>query len=225
MEPQNINKQISDKIDNLKYTDFDEPKGEVNKVSDKITIGWDKIITEPFSNTSKETLKELKYLGRLTNNLTQSEKSLIDLVDKEPLDLFKPILKKHNLELDLPKFNKIWAMTEPVIMNLKAKYNRPRPYQLAPFFGIDIKIQESETHHTGAYPSGHTAYAAMAALMLSDLYPDFSNQFFQKIGMAGYARNLQGVHYPSDNRAAMVITGAIWENIRTQFPPVNTTES
>ena len=225
MDPTSINKEISDKIDNLKYTDFAEPRGKVGKVSDKITIGWQKILSDPFPNTSEETIKELKYLANLTKNLTYEQKALVELVDKEPLDLFHPLLKKHGLRLDVEKFNKIWAITEPVVMNLKAKYNRVRPQHLAPFFGLEVKVKESETHHTGAYPSGHTTYAAMAALMLSDLYPDLSDQFFQKIGMAGYARNLQGVHYPSDNRAAMVLSGAIWENIRTQFPPVNTTEN
>ena len=221
MKPQNINKQISEKIDNLKYTDFAEVLGKTNKVSDDITISWKIVIPDPPPNTSKETFKELRYLAHLTKNISIKQKELVEIVDVESLDLFRPILKKRGLDMDVETFNKIWAIADPVIMNLKAQYNRPRPAHLGPFFGLDIKVIETDTHHTAAYPSGHTTYAAMAALFLSDLYPDLSDQFFQQVGMAGYARILQGVHYPSDNRAAMIVSGAIWEDIRSNFLPNN----
>ena len=122
MDPTSINKEISDKIDNLKYTDFSEPRGNVGKVSDKITIGWQKILSDPFPNTSEETIKELKYLANLTKNLTYEQKALVELVDKEPLDLFHPLLKKHGLRLDVEKFNKI--VEEKSIIGVKRKKSR-----------------------------------------------------------------------------------------------------
>jgi len=213
-----VSQEVSEKINQLKYTDFDtDYKKKDHNVSDKMTIDWKNVLPKPQSNTSKETSKELRYLSQLTNNLSPQQIDLINLVDTEPLDLFTPILRKNGLSLDKSVFNKIWSMTEPIVMSLKDKYDRPRPYQIADLFGLKIKVTESNTHHTPAYPSGHTAYAAMAALYLDELYPDLADQFFHQVGMAGYARILQGVHYPSDNRASMVITGAIWEDIRPFF--------
>ena len=207
MDTQEISTEISNKIDQLKYTDFVEYKEKTNKISDKITIDWEGILPGPPLNTSEETLKELRYLSQLTNNLGPSQRALVDLVDSEPLDLFRPIIKRYGLHLDQDVFDEIWNITEPVAMSLKDMYNRPRPAQLAGCYGLKINVVESETHHTPAYPSGHTMYASMGALLLDSLYPEFSDQFFQQVGMAGYARILQGVHYPSDNRASMIISG------------------
>jgi len=39
------------------------------------------------------------------------------------------------------------------------------------------------------------------------------------INLAGFARCLQGVHYPSDNEASMVISGAIWQDVRYKLFP------
>ena len=78
---------------------------------------------------------------------------------------------------------------------------------------------ESDSMKSPAYPSGHTAYAALGAYLLADMYPEQSSEFFGKVGDAGHARCLQGVHYPSDNEAAMVITGAIWQDVRYKMFP------
>lgn len=210
-----INKSLAERIDSIVYT-TDE---KTFKVSNQLTIDWENVLPEPPKNSSNETKKELKYLADITENLSVSQKNLVYLVDKEPLDLYNDILRRHGLKMPRGIFNKVWRITEPVIMNLKHKFNRPRPEQLAKFYGLNINVTETKTHHTPAYPSGHTAYCAMGAYILSDMYPEHSSEFFGKIGDAGFARCLQGVHYPSDNEAAMVISGAIWQDIRYKIFP------
>jgi len=102
---------------------------------------------------------------------------------------------------------------------LKHKFNRPRPKQLGDLLNYKINVTESRTHHTPAYPSGHTVYAALGAYLFSDMYPHKSSEFFKMISLAGLARCLQGVHYPSDNEASMVISGAIWQDVRYKLFP------
>ena len=134
-----VSQEVSEKINQLKYTDFDtDYKKKDHNVSDKMTIDWKNVLPKPQSNTSKETSKELRYLSQLTNNLSPQQIDLINLVDTEPLDLFTPILRKNGLSLDKSVFNKIWSMTEPIVMSLKDKYDRPRPYQIADLFGLKI---------------------------------------------------------------------------------------
>jgi hypothetical protein len=210
-----INKSLAERIDSIVYT----TDKKTFKVSNQLTIDWANVLPEPPKNSSNETKKELKYLADITENLSVSQKNLVYLVDKEPLDLYNDILRRHGLKMPRDKFNKVWNITRPIIMNLKHKFNRPRPEQLAKFYGLNINVTETKTHQTPAYPSGHTAYCAVGAYILSDLYPERSSEFFGKIGDAGFARCLQGVHYPSDNEAAMVITGAIWQNIRYKIFP------
>jgi hypothetical protein len=210
-----INKSLAERIDSIVYT----TDKKTFKVSNQLTIDWANVLPESPKNSSNETKKELKYLADITENLSVSQKNLVYLVDKEPLDLYNDILRRHGLKMPRDKFNKVWNITRPIIMNLKHKFNRPRPEQLAKFYGLNINVTETKTHQTPAYPSGHTAYCAVGAYILSDLYPEHSSEFFGKIGDAGFARCLQGVHYPSDNEAAMVITGAIWQNIRYKIFP------
>ena len=210
-----LDKAFSENINSVKYTDSKKSW----KVSDRITIDWRNVLPDPPANNSKETAKELEYLQAITKNLTISDRNLIELVDKEPLDLYNPILKSNGLKMPESDFKKMWNLTYPVIMNLKHQYNRPRPEQLAERLGFKANVVKTKTHHTPAYPSGHTAYAAMGAYLLADMYPELSSDFFRKISEAGLARCLQGVHYPSDNEASMVISGAIWQDIRYKLFP------
>ena len=99
-------------------------------------------------------------------------------------------------------------------MNLKWQYNRPRPHQLSPKFGVEINYISTDTTDTPSYPSGHTAYAAMLASVLSEMYPEYSGELYELVNVAGKAREMQGVHYESDNDASMVIVGALWQDVR-----------
>ena len=215
MKLSDIEKAFSENINSIKYTDSKKSW----KVSDRITIDWRNVLPDPPANNSKETAKELEYLQAITKNLTISERNLIELVDKEPLDLYNPILRRHDLKMPKKDFKKIYNLTYPVIMNLKHQYNRPRPKQLGDRLGFKINVIETKTHHTPAYPSGHTVYAAMGAYLLADKYPELSSEFFRKISDVGLARCLQGVHYPSDNEASMVISSAIWQDLRYKLFP------
>ena len=210
-----FNKSLSSRLDSVVYTN----KTRTWKVPKIITIDWEGVLPEPPKNTSEETKKELQYLEKLTSNLGYEEKNLIDLVDKEPLDLYKPIFSKMGKPIPKKDFEKIWKISEPIVMNLKHKFNRPRPKQLGDLLNYKINVTESKTHHTPAYPSGHTVYAALGAYLFSDMYPHKSSEFFKMISLAGLARCLQGVHYPSDNEASMVISGAIWQDVRYKLFP------
>ena len=210
-----FNKSLSSRLDSVVYTN----KTRTWKVPKIITIDWEGVLPEPPKNTSEETKKELQYLEKLTSNLGYEEKNLIDLVDKEPLDLYKPIFSKMGKPIPKKDFEKIWKISEPIVNNLKHKFNRPRPKQLGDLLNYKINVTESKTHHTPAYPSGHTVYAALGAYLFSDMYPHKSSEFFKMISLAGLARCLQGVHYPSDNEASMVISGAIWQDVRYKLFP------
>ena len=216
MDSKEIFGEYSKEIDTIKYTD------EVKEypVSDDITVGWQNSLPKPPKNSSLITIHELQYLSKLTSNLTQQQIGLVNLVDVEPLDLFTPVLKRNNLDpIKKSDWKKLWNASRSPMMNLKYKFNRPRPDQLAPLYGLKVNVLRTKTHHTPAYPSGHTYYTAMAAHMLSAMYPEHNGEFFRLVGVAGLARCLQGVHYPSDNDSAMALSGIIWEDLRLKLFP------
>ncbi len=204
------NTEVTTSVRNIKYGEGTRTW----KVSDKVTIGWKNVLPMPPENTSDFTIQELMKMSELTQSLTSQERDLVYMVDDNPNHVFAKMIKKHGLKDHSEEFKKAWSITDPIIMNLKWKFNRPRPYQLAEAYGINIKVLKTKTHHTPAYPSGHTAWAAMMGYILAEHYPEHSSEIFDKIDLAGNARVLQGVHYPSDNDASMVITGALWQDIK-----------
>ena len=207
---QGADDNISAKINSIKYGKSDR----MWAVSDKITIGWRSVLPEPPANDSDFTKMELNQVASMTKSLKSEQIDLIKMVDVNPRSVFEKMINKHNLKDYKNEVDKAWTLVRPIMLNLKWKFNRPRPYQVAEAYGIDIKVLLTDTHHTPAYPSGHSAEAAMMGYVLAEHYPEHSSEIFDKIDLAGKARVLQGVHYPSDNDASMVITAALWQDIK-----------
>ena len=205
--------ELLKEIQNLKYG---EPS-RTWKVSDKITIGWEDILAPPPENDSNWTQRELNAVSSETKNLMSANLDLIKMVDDDPNHVFEKLQKRTHMLSHKEDFKKAWALAKPVIMNLKWKFNRPRPYQLAPLYGIDVNVIDTETHHTPSYPSGHTTQGALMGLILSEYYPEHSPEIFWNIELVARARVSQGVHYPSDNEAAMVLASALWLDIKPQI--------
>jgi len=172
------------------------------------------IIPPPPKNSSLTTKKELENIAKATKNRTNKELDLVYLVDNEPIDLFTNSLYKRGMKFPKDVFDSYYNILEQYVYALKFYYNRARPEKLAPYFNLEIEVIYTETHHTPAYPSGHTMYSELAAQILSDLYPELREEFFQLSDYCGLARILQGVHYPSDNKAARIAVNKLYPLIK-----------
>ena len=204
--------KVSDNIVSMKYSDNIPPE---KRVSDLVSIDWRNVLPEPPENNSQITREEIQEVSELSDKRTDRQVELVMVVDKDIRVMFERLLKDNNLSYPAEKIKKIYnTIVFPVIMNLKWQYNRPRPYQLAPKFGVKIDYIPTDTINTPSYPSGHTAYATIIASVLSEMYPEFSSEFYELVNVAGKAREIQGVHYESDNDASMVIVGALWQDIK-----------
>lgn len=202
-------------INNIKYTE----KIKKYKISSNISIDWKNVLAKPPENNSDTTKKELEYLQKLTSKISSDDIRFIHEIDKDPRLPFLDVLKKINLSFPHKEFNKAYSILKPIILNIKYIHNRPRPFQLAEVMGYKINVIKTDTINTPSYPSGHTSYAALCAYLLAAMYPEHSGHFFDRVAIVGETRMMQGVHYPSDNEASMVITGAIWEDIRYRLFP------
>ncbi len=204
--------KIAEDITSMKYSDKIPPE---KKVSDLVSIDWKNVLPEPPENNSQITREELQEIAALTARRTEKQEQLVMVVDEDSKLIFDPLLQKNNLSYPAEKIKRLYdTVIYPVIINLKWQYNRPRPSQLGPKFGVKIDYITTDPIHTPSYPSGHTAYATMIASVLSEMYPEFSSEFYELANVAGKAREIQGVHYESDNDASMVIVGALWQDVR-----------
>lgn len=179
-----------------------------------LDIDWKKIIPRPPQNSSTQTAREMKVLQTATKSRTYKEIELIYMVDSEPLTLFYNFLENKNLSFPKNTFDEYYNILEQYIYALKSYFNRARPEQLAPYFNMELEILYTDTHNTPSYPSGHTMYAALAAHILSERYPDYEKKFFELAKYCALGRILQGVHFPSDNEASFEATKILYAAIK-----------
>lgn len=212
-----LDNSIVESIDNIKFStdkDFEYWKKNPYPIVVGLDIDWKNLIPNPPPNRSEQTKSELRQVQLVSTNRTDAEVKLVYEVDKDPGLIFVPFLENKKLPYPKEEIEAYWSVIYPLVMNLKWFYNRPRPYQLGPKYGMEIKYIRTETHNTPAYPSGHTAYGNLVSLVLSEKYPEYAKDFKVFSDQTGEARVLQGVHYPSDNDAAVKLTNNIWRDIK-----------
>ena len=97
----------------------------------------------------------------------------------------------------LPKvdlmFRKVLYEEGAVVQAGKRSFKRPRPFVLDP--RIEPVIDKPGN---GSYPSGHTMWARLVGLLLSDMLPEYRNEIMARADEYGFNRVVAGVHYPSD---------------------------
>ena len=95
----------------------------------------------------------------------------------------------------------------------KDTFDRPRPFltekRLSP---IVFKPPSA------SYPSGHTTWAVMCAIVLADMVPERRAQLFARGDEYGHNREVAGVHYPSDvaagHLAGTALASALFQSAR-----------
>jgi acid phosphatase (class A) len=80
--------------------------------------------------------------------------------------------------------------TEVLVAQAKAYFDRPRP------------AGARQTH--GSYPSGHAAFAACTAILLSAMVPEKRDAIFARAEIFADRRIVAGVHYPTDVEAGWI---------------------
>lgn len=210
-------------IDDVRYiSGFDYRQSQYGHTKFPELAGLDlfSILPEPYKNSSKETQAELKEIVSNTKALEKSDKirEFTKKADKEPLFIYQPVLDKLNIRFPEGKFLDLYYhYVYDIIDHLKHYYNRPRPTQLMKYYDMEIPVMVTDTHQTPAYPSGHTAYAALASEILSDRYPEHRKIFDDLAVQIGMSRQYQGVHYPSDNSVSIKLIKTIYPKIKKYY--------
>jgi hypothetical protein len=200
-------------LKDLKYSkDFVYESGQ-----GALNINWKNILPQPPKNNSLSTSKELEIVAEATKKRSNKAVELVYKVDDDPLHLFFDFLESKSIKENRGEFDQYYNLVEPYTYALKYYFNRPRPEQIAPYLNTKINVLYTETHHTPAYPSGHTIYAAIAAHLFSEKYPQYRKEFFELAKQAGIARILQGVHYPSDNKAGMIVSEFLFPKVKERL--------
>jgi len=156
-------------------------------------------LPDPPANSSDQTRAELNYLLYLQHNRTAEDISssiyLSDHLDTPPSQVGQALgywTEPQKLPLTDSLMDRVTTDGNFFLWSLKFKYSRVRPYMVEP------RIHDLEESKASSYPSGHVTYAYIYAFIYGELAPEFSDYFMAKAYMMSHARQIIGVHYPSD---------------------------
>jgi hypothetical protein len=160
---------------------------------------------QPPSNDSSTTLDEVKYLSSIKPN-----KNVV-MKFEEVEDVVKPYAE----ELGIGKYvDDVIHESVKFIMTLKYEYNRPRPYQIAEFYNINLNGTETDSMKTPSYPSGHAIQGYLVADILSKHNPSNTAEY-QRLGEdIAQSRIIGKAHYPSDKKYAKKVAKALFKGLK-----------
>lgn len=148
----------------------------------------------------KIAMTELQYMIDLQNQLTDEDKSFIDICEKSVEDVWAKALKELGItKIEKAELKEFIDITDGVLMSLKYHYQRPRPLQLAYVYSMPLYPFLATTANSPAYPSGHSFDAYKIAFLLSKRYPEKAMALIQIAEDITMSRVKGGVHYPSDS--------------------------
>ena len=180
-----------------------------SKIDYPITLFEDfEISLMPYpENSSKQTIDELKELS-----LIEVDKDFV----KEHDDVDGIFQKKHKelgLEFNRNEAKDLLRQSSKYIMKEKYKYNRPRPYQLAEFYNIDLNGFDLDSMKTPSYPSGHATQGYLLGKFYSDRHPDYRKEFMRLGEDVAESRIVAKAHFPSDKKAGIDLAEKLFDNL------------
>ena len=166
----------------------------------------------PTSNSSKKTHHEI-------NDILKKQKDITDeRIENMREELFLlSIIQRFNVnEEEYYILEKIITQNvNPVILNLKLKYNRVRPYIL----DKRIKPIITKPQHP-SYPSGHSTQVHFICNLLSDKYPKNKKKYQNIAEYIAVNREYAGFHYHSDTEFGKYIARILADHYINNGNPI-----
>ena len=91
----------------------------------------------PPTNSSKQTLDEIKFIQKLVANATDEVKQQFINCDHDPYYI-KEVLSENNFDYKDETIEKLEKSIKKPIYNHYSHFNRPRPYQVAEFLNMQF---------------------------------------------------------------------------------------
>jgi len=189
-------------------------------------------VMRPPSNTSTQVKDELNqiidkhYQSKAeTENFELEVSKPAELQDLDILKSFIKLAEELGLADDITK-NKLKSLRSDaatIILNMKYKFNRPRPVQLMDYHGVEFKPADFKTSNTPSYPSGHAFQGTLIAMVLSEIFPQHAEEFIKLGESIGDNRVVFGVHYPSDHYAGIELAKQVFPHVNfssLDFKPI-----
>tara|TARA_S200002703_G_scaffold133233_1_gene121301 strand:+ start:85 stop:702 length:618 start_codon:yes stop_codon:yes gene_type:complete len=194
-------------LNEMTYNDGADEKHQ-SRIDQPITLFEDiSISLQPFpENSSKKTLEEVKYLSNI-----EEDREFVKEHDKVS-KVFGKLHEELGLEFNKDEAKKYNRESAKHIMELKYKYQRPRPHQIADFYNINLNGVDLDSMKTPSYPSGHATQGYLLGMIYSERYPQYRKEFMKLGEDVAESRIVGKAHFPSDKKAGIELAEKLFEN-------------
>jgi len=205
---------IKESLKNMVFTKTIKPKHKkrMNLETKLFPNNLKLTIKPPPANDSNKTRAEVFYLlgyndGVIDNEMVQAYDNITNS--------FMPIVEKNGLKVSKDELEEVIKESSKFVMELKYKFNRPRPYQIAEHYGIkDFKRHKLDTAKTPSYPSGHAMQGRLIALYLSGKDPENKNEYMMIGHNISESRIMARAHYVSDRKYGDMLGDELYEAMK-----------
>jgi hypothetical protein len=175
-----------------------EDMEEMSKTWPSIPIELNELPNYPYpENGSSAHKKDISVIqGYFFNPVNSRE--FLNLSNDKPFKVFSNYTNKNNLKIDLEVLDELNKELSRIILNLKFKFNRPRPKKYLESIQSEFPYNRIESNDSPSYPSGHTAHAFFNAQLISHFNPEYEMKLRSLAELIGQSRIDLGRHYPSD---------------------------
>jgi len=179
---------------------------------DPATVDLKALLPDPPADGSPANLKEIDLILEKQQSRTPEEVNRIKREVHLDVYLFDTVLgpwfTAQNVPLTAAFFKKIDDDIYPVILSAKKDWHRPRPPSQDSRVHPPIDLPKNDS-----YPSGHSTFGTLDALVLAQLVPDLKDQFLARGRQIGDDRVIAGVHFPSDVEAGRTLGKALFDKL------------
>ena len=197
-------------LKSMVYSEEIKPKHQ--KKIDMKTSLWDENIILPRmmppENDSSLTLKEIKYLAEIKPSQEVAE------MGDDVLKNFMDLIEKHEVNVSEEFIDRIIKESAKFIMDLKYKFNRPRPFQVAEFYHIDLNGTQLDSMKTPSFPSGHAVQGYLIGEYLASVDNLNGYIYRDKAEEIAESRIIAKAHYPSDKAYGKTIAKALFRGMK-----------
>jgi len=177
------------------------------------------LLPNPPADDSATTKGEFDLIVQKQKALTPAEAARIKN-EQEHLSvyLFSTVLGPWFTKKNLPQtdalFQRVGATAHPIVELAKDHWDRLRPFQQDRLIHPPLPQKDlSNLSKNPSYPSGHSTFGTISALILAELSPDQKDALIARGQQIGDDRVLAGVHFPSDVAAGHTLGQAIFDKL------------
>jgi len=182
---------------------------------DPASVDFKVLLPAPPANDSDTTRKEIELILQKQATRTPEEVARIkEGAEHLNVWLFENVLgswfAKKNLPVTAALLERVNATVYPVIESAKKYWSRPRPFQQDSRIHPPIDLPKN-----ASYPSGHSTFGDLNALVLAELAPDLKDAILARGLQIGDDRVIGGVHFPSDVEAGHTLAHDLFARLMT----------